>query len=191
MPERGELVLPVPAAPGHTVTLRFPGTSGRRAGALLDGPVEVDTAPVAAPLRDWNELGLGEIGGEVRYSARLLPPARRRGAARARSRRVRSSAEVRIEGVRVGSLVWSPYRLDVTQAVGAGRSGTGPCTVEVVVRGTLANPLQAASPTPAVLAGQTRAGLRGPVRLVRTGGGETRQSGGSALGPETTALLSP
>jgi hypothetical protein len=75
---------------------------------------------------------------------------------------VRGSVEVRVNDAPVATLMWSPYRADITSHL---RSGTN--DVEIVVRGTLAGYLDDASPTPAVYKGQARHGLLGPVRLLR------------------------
>ncbi|MGH3602054.1 MAG: hypothetical protein ACRDQH_17550, partial [Pseudonocardiaceae bacterium] len=67
-----------------------------------------------------------------------------------------------VNGALAATLLWSPYRADITPCL-----RTGPNDLEVIVRGTLAGYLDDASPTPAVYKGQTRHGLFGPVRLLR------------------------
>ena len=79
---------------------------------------------------------------------------------------LRGSAEVAVDGASVSRLFAGPWRVDITDAVADGRTHL----LRVTVRGTLAPYLEAASPTAAVMAGQTVHGLFGPVRIeVRNG----------------------
>jgi hypothetical protein len=59
--------------------------------------------------------------------------------------------------------VAAPFRVDITEQA---RTATGSLTIEVDVANTLGPYLDATSPTPFVLAGQTVSGLFGPVRLL-------------------------
>jgi hypothetical protein len=125
----------------------------------------VVVAPAAAPLVEWEALGLRALGGYVTYRRTIEVDA-----TGAQDRfvldlgEVRGSAEIRINGADAATLIWSPYRAEVTPHLRPGAN-----EVEVVVRGTLAGYLDDASPTPAVYKGQTRHGLLGPVRLLRHG----------------------
>lgn len=176
--ETGSVALDEPVEAGTPVSLRFTATTGRRAGALLLGPVEVETAPATAPLLDWAELGLRSLGGAVTYQQDVrLESVPDGGRVTLDLGDVRGTAEVRVNAVPVATLVWSPYRADVTAALRPGRN-----TVSVTVRGTLAGYLDDASPTPAVAAGQTRAGLYGPVRLLHHAPRRVRGSGTAEAG---------
>ena len=158
-PSRVTLDGPLPA--GIPILLRFEAVDGRRGGALLDGPVEVETAEAEAPLTDWTALGLRALGGQVRYRSILTMPQAPSGLAVLDLGEVRGTADVLVGGVLADRLIWSPWHADVTGLLVAGDN-----QVEIVVRGTLAGYLDDASPTAAVAAGQTRTGLFGPVRLI-------------------------
>ncbi|WP_199566492.1 hypothetical protein [Streptomyces corynorhini] len=167
----GRVVLRRPLAAGTPVYLRVTAADGRRGGALLDTAVSAEVAEVTAPLASWEELGLRSLGGEVRYRTAVRAPERwfRHPAAGTGGGRtlldlgeVRGCADVTVNGTLTGRLVWSPWTSDVTDALRPGEN-----RIEIVVRGTLAGYLDDASPTGAVVAGQIRTGLFGPVRLVR------------------------
>ncbi|MEV7423580.1 hypothetical protein [Streptomyces sp. NPDC091212] len=172
--EAGRVVLRRPLAAGTPVYLRITATDGRRGGALLDTAVTAEVAEAAAPLASWEELGLRSLGGEVRYRTTVCAPERwfrhtTTAAAGTDGGRVlldlgevRGCADVTVNGTLTGRLVWSPWTSDVTDALRPGEN-----RIEIVVRGTLAGYLDDASPTGAVVAGQIRTGLFGPVRLVR------------------------
>jgi hypothetical protein len=151
-----------PLAVGTSVYLRFDATNGHRGGGLLDGPVQAAVAAAPAPLADWESLGLRALGGNVSYRQDVdIALDACHGTVVLDLGAVRGSAEVVVNGERAATLVWSPYRADIS-----GRLRPGPNRIEVTVRGTLAGYLDDASPTPAVYNGQTRHGLFGPVRLL-------------------------
>lgn len=161
-----DIVLARPAEPGTRLTLRFHPVDGRRGGALLDGPLSVECAPVRAELSSWADLGLASLGGAVQYE-RVLDLA---GHDRADGTdrvivdlgEVRGTVQLTVDGAEIGALFAGPWRFDITDALAA----PGPHTLRVTVRGTLAPYLDVASPTSAVVAGQTRHGLFGPVRIL-------------------------
>lgn len=162
------IVLAAPAAPGTRLRLRFRTAGGRRGGALLDGPLSVQCASAEAGLAPWSDLGLADMGGAVRYQRTLqVPDVPSGGRVVLDLGTVRGSASVEVDGEQVASLFAGPWRADLTDAVGDG----APHTLTVVVRGTLAPYLAAASPTSAVMAGQCVHGLFGPVRLEIQDGG--------------------
>lgn len=154
------VTLPAPLAAGTPVVLTVRAVDGRRGGALLHGPIEVDTAEHPAPLADWEELGLRALGGELRHRTTFQAP---QGGGRIvlDLGEVRGTADVLVDGTLVDRLVWGPWRTEITDALSPGEN-----RLEVVVRGTLAGYLDDASPTMAVVAGQVRTGLFGPVRLL-------------------------
>ncbi|MFB9905686.1 hypothetical protein [Allokutzneria oryzae] len=156
--EEGVLRLPSPARAGTEVTLQVTATDGRRGGALLDGPLEVEVVEAEFPLGDWSALGLRNLGGHVRYRTTFTVD--EPGTAVLDLGEVRGTADVLVNGALAGQLVWGPWRVDVSEHL-----RTGENTVEVVVRGTLAGYLDDASPTSGVYAGQVRTGLFGPVAL--------------------------
>ncbi|UFS58574.1 hypothetical protein [Subtercola endophyticus] len=156
------LVFSAPAEPGTELTLVFAPADGRRGGALLDAALTVETAEATADLVPWHELGLGSLGGAVHYRRTVdWKP----GAADARAVLdlgiVRGTASVSVDGELVQTLFAAPFTVDLTDALSAEATHD----VTVTVRGTLAPYMQYASPTSAVMAGQTVHGLFGPVVL--------------------------
>ena len=138
-----------------------PGVAG---GAVLTGPIAFTVGPGRMELVDWQEAGLVNHSGGVRYRRELdlgLPDdvelTLDLGA-------VRGTAEVLIDGESAGVRVCSPYRFDLT-----GWLGRGAVTLEVLVLNTLGPHLDAVSPTPYVFPGQRASGLLGPVRLLVAG----------------------
>ncbi len=158
----GVVRLPAPASHGTDVLLRVTACDGRRGGALLDGPVELEVTEAEVPLVPWEDLGLRALGGQVTYRTTVDVPAG--GHSVLDLGDVRGTAEVRVNGTLAARLVWGPWRAEVTEYLRPGEN-----EVEVIVRGTLAGYLDDASPTAGVYAGQVRTGLLGPVVLRRHG----------------------
>jgi hypothetical protein len=155
----GVVRLPAPAAHGTDVLLRVTARDGRRGGALLDGPIELEVTEAEVPLVPWEELGLRALGGQVTYRTTVdVPEGTQRGVLDLGE--VRGTADVHVNGTLAARLVWGPWRAEVTEHLRPGAN-----EVEVVVRGTLAGYLDDASPTLGVYAGQVRTGLLGPVAL--------------------------
>ncbi|MEU4224878.1 glycosylhydrolase-like jelly roll fold domain-containing protein [Nonomuraea sp. NPDC026600] len=134
-----------------------PGYTG---GAILTGPIEIETGPGPIELGDWERAGLPEYSGGVRYR-RTVRLDERPDTGLMDLGRVRGTAEVLVNGQSCGIRVCSPYRFDVGAALRAGEN-----TVEVEVYGTLAPHLDAVSPTHFVFPGQRASGLYGPARLL-------------------------
>jgi hypothetical protein len=156
-------IVRLPAHHGPDVLLRVTAHDGRRGGALLDGPVELEVTEAEVPLVPWEELGLRALGGQVTHRTRLTAPAGGRSVLDLGD--VRGTADVRVNGTLAARLVWGPWRAELTDHLRPGEN-----EIEVVVRGTLAGYLDDASPTAGVYAGQVRTGLLGPVVLHRHGG---------------------
>ncbi|MEV6399911.1 glycosyl hydrolase [Streptomyces sp. NPDC051907] len=145
----------------RALALRVETRPGRQGGAALAGPLRCVVGPGRIRLGDWEERGLAEYSGGVRYTRRVtLPDAFAAGRTTVDLGRVRGTAEVSVDGVLAGVRVCSPYVFDVT-----GLLGPGVHTLDVTVFGTLAPRLDAAGPTHFVFPGQRVSGLMGPVRL--------------------------
>jgi hypothetical protein len=158
----GEILFESPAAEDDELTLVFHPRDGRRQGALLNGPLSATVEEKTATLRPWSELGLGALGGAVRYRSRL-PPVRICDNERLMVNlgSVRGTAEVLVDGQHAATMFGQPWRADIGRLAADG----APHDIEIVVRGTLAPYMQYASPTLAVMNGQTVHGLFGPVEL--------------------------
>lgn len=158
----GWVALPEPAGVDTWADVEVLAAGGRRGGALLDGPIAVETAEADGPLASWEDLGWGGLAGAVTYRTQADLRSVPSGAhLELDLGHVRGTAEVRINGRMAGRLAWGPWVLDLTGLLRLGWND-----IEIVVRGTLAGYLDEASPTPAVYRGQTRCGLFGPVRVL-------------------------
>ena len=120
--------------------------------AFTVGPGEME-------LVDWQEAGLANHSGGVRYRRRLeAPPG---DAVLLDLGEVRGTAEVLVDGESAGVRVCSPYTFDLS-----GRIGADGAALEILVLNTLGPHLDAVGPTPYVFPGQRRSGLFGPVRML-------------------------
>jgi hypothetical protein len=143
----------------RSAALRIRTLPGFTAGAALAGPVEFGVGTGVIELGDWQDVGLAEYSGGVRYRTRVERQQPFSNAVIDLGA-VRGTAEVIVNGRSVGIRVCAPYTFEVTQALGSGAN-----EIEVLVFGTLAPYLDAASPTHFVFSGQRVSGLMGPVRL--------------------------
>jgi hypothetical protein len=137
-------------------TLRVVTRPGYSHGAILAGPVTFDTGPGTIELGDWQEVGLPEYSGGVRYRTGF----RADRASIVDLGRVRGTAEVTLNGTSLGVRVCAPYTFEVGDALRPGEN-----ELEVLIYNTLAPYLDAISPTHFVFRGQKESGLFGPVRL--------------------------
>jgi hypothetical protein len=154
----GHLVAEVP--PGARVgQLTLLTTPGFEAGAALTGPIRAIVGSGRIGLGDWEDHGLSEYSGGVRYRRRLTIPAGER--VQLDLGRVRGTAEVLVDGRSAGVRFCAPYVFDLTGSSGE----VGEVTVDVEVFGTAAPYLDAVSPTHFVFGGQRTSGLFGPVRV--------------------------
>ena len=136
--------------------LRVVTRPGHSHGAILTGPVTFEAGAGTIALGDWQEVGLPEYSGAVRYRRRFHAPT----ASIVDLGRVRGTAEVRLNGRSLGVRVCASYTFAVGDALRPGEN-----ELEVLVYGTLAPYLDAISPTTFVFPGQKVTGLFGPVRL--------------------------
>jgi hypothetical protein len=158
------LDLPYPDKPARELTLRVETVSGCTGGAILAGPALFSCREGRMAVGDWQDSGLADYSGMVRYRQTVtVPPSSEAGRVVLDLGDVRGTVEVVINGQPVGTRVLAPYRVDITEAV---RQGDEVMVVEILVANTLAPYLDAVSPTPFVLEGQIVSGLFGPVRLL-------------------------
>ena len=131
---------------------------------MLTGPIAFTVGPGRMELVDWQEAGLVNHSGGVRYRRRLELGLPDEIELTLDLGTVRGTAEVLIDGESAGVRVCSPYRFDLSRWL-----GRGAVTLEVLVLNTLGPHLDAVSPTPYVFPGQRASGLLGPVRLLVAG----------------------
>lgn len=140
-------------------TLTVVPERGYAGGAAFSAPIAYEAGDGPIALGAWSEIGLGSYSGGVRYRTAFTitqAPAR----AVIDLGRVRGTAEVWLNGRRLGARFCSPYRFDAAGAVAAGEN-----TLVVLVLNTLAPYLGSASPTHYIFPGQEVSGLFGPVTV--------------------------
>ena len=147
----------------HTpvVALRVKPDTGHSGGAAIPEPIQIETsAQGILPLGDWSAMGiLNNYSGGVRYSTTFaLVQDQTQGQVEIDLGRVAATAEVHINGKKVGVRVAPPWRLDVTGFLKPGQN-----TLEVLVYNTLSNHYQT---IPSRYRGKPVSGLMGPVRLL-------------------------
>ena len=157
----GRFVAKEPAVRAATVALRVRPKTGFSGGAVIPEPVIVKTdGKGIMALGDWSQMGiLTNYSGGVRYSTRFtLTKEEAEAKTELDLGRVVATAEVHVNGKKVGVRVAPPWRVDVTGFLKRGEN-----TVEVIVYNTLANHYQT---IPSSYRGKPISGLLGPVRLL-------------------------
>jgi hypothetical protein len=101
----------------------------------LVAPLVFVTGPTPLSLQSWTGTGLANFSGTAVYTKTFTLPDSFRGQPLMLDLgRVSSVAEVYINGASAGTLVWSPYRLDITKFVQPGTN-----QIRIVVTNTEAN----------------------------------------------------
>ncbi|HID06478.1 MAG TPA: hypothetical protein EYP10_04950, partial [Armatimonadetes bacterium] len=164
----GEHVIRVPVGnlanrEGAVCAVRLRTLPGEYGGAVFTTPVAFKTERGRISLGAWAERGLQCYSGIGVYSRLVKLPS----AVASKNVRailelgdVRCTAEVFVNGERVGIRAWSPYRFDITPFVHPGMN-----RITIKVANTLANHYSVGLPSPYVYAGTTISGLLGPVRI--------------------------
>ena len=156
----GRFVAPEPLPAAAVVALRIVPRIGSTGGAAIPEPVVVETdGSGSIPLGDWSRMGiLNNYSGGVRYrTAFTLTEDEAKAKATLDLGRVVATAEVHLNGSKVGVRVAPPWRFDL-----AGLLKPGHNRLEVLVYSTLANHYQT---IPSRYRGNPQAGLLGPVSL--------------------------
>jgi hypothetical protein len=157
----GRFAAAEPSPTAAVVALRVVPQIGSTGGAAIPDPVAVETdGNGILPLGDWSQLGiLNNYSGGVRYRTSFtLTEDDARARATLDLGRVVATAEVHLNGSKVGVRVAPPWRFDVTSLMKPGDN-----RLEVLIYSTLANHYQT---IPSRYCGNPEAGLFGPVRLL-------------------------
>lgn len=157
----GRFVAAAPATSTSIVALRIKPDTGYSGGAAIPEPITVETSGQGIlPLGDWSQIGiLNNYSGGLRYRTTFaLVQDQARGQVEIDLGRVAATAEVHLNGKKVGVRVAPPWRLEVTGFLQEGEN-----TLEVLVYNTLANHYQT---IPSRYRGKPVSGLMGPVRLL-------------------------
>ena len=157
-----------PVAGGLPVDFRELLGSGRNVLALetaaedrLTAPLQFVSGTRPFELQPWTRTGLAQFSGTALYGKTFTVPAAFKG------KRVlldlgglSTAVEVRVNGREAGTLVWSPYRLDLTPFLVPGEN-----RLQLRVTNTEAN-ARAVGSNHSILPKIDQSGLEGPVRLV-------------------------
>ncbi len=150
-----------PSLKEASVCLRIEQPKGEYAGSALSDPVQLECSTVAMELGDWSKIeGFRTYSGGMRYRKTVqIAALQKQEKLFIDLGSVVSSAELWVNGKRVGEKVAGPWRFDITSFVISGAN-----KIEVIVYNTLANHYLT---VPTGYGGDTTSGLMGPVRLER------------------------
>ncbi|MFP5265911.1 MAG: glycosylhydrolase-like jelly roll fold domain-containing protein, partial [Acidobacteriota bacterium] len=124
-------------------------------------PIVFVTGVTPFSLESWTRTGLENFSGAAIYTKTFTLPAGYRGERLMLDLgRVSSVAQVVINGSPAGTLVWNPYRIDITRFVKPGIN-----RIEVLVTNTEANQ-RAVGTSRHILSAIDLDGLEGPVRVI-------------------------
>lgn len=142
------------------VALRVHNKPGHYEGAAFQGPIAFTCGAGQIALGDWSNSGLQYYSGGLKYKRRFhLTNAQASSAVSVDLGDVRTSAEVKLNGLSVGVQLARPFIFDLSDVVKPGEN-----VIEIEVLNTLAN-FMSAGHSKYVYKGQTVSGLLGPVSL--------------------------
>lgn len=146
------------------VSLLLTAIPGYADAAILPYPIRMKCGKGLMKACNWAEVGeLLHYSGGMRYTKVIPLKSMKKGkSVKLDLGEVVATCEVHINGKKVGTLLNSPYILDITDYVTEGDN-----KVEVVVYSTLSNHYQTV-PTPKHYRGDAKAGLIGPVKVLMT-----------------------
>lgn len=150
---------PRPCERSVEATLRVEAPAESRGGDALPEPVAFECGNGAIDLGDWCGQGLATYSGAGTYTRRFEAP-RARCHARLDLGSLSATADVRLNGRPVATLVAPPWTCDLSPFVVAGTN-----ELSITVANTLANHYSVGIPSPYAFPHQTRSGLFGPVTL--------------------------
>jgi hypothetical protein len=155
------ITVPQPCRSTANVALRIEQPAGSFAGDSLPEPISLECMPGEISLGDWSHFGLSDYSGAASYRRSFFLTADEMTRASLLDfGKISTSADVRINGHLVATLINPPWRISVK-----GLLREGDNLVEVRVANTLANHYRTGIPTPYFFDDQTVSGLLGPVRL--------------------------
>jgi hypothetical protein len=124
-------------------------------------PIVFVTGATPFALKSWTQTGLANFSGTAIYTRTFtLPASLRDKRLMLDLGRVSSVAQVFINGASAGTLVWSPYRVDITKLVKPGVN-----EIKVLVTNTEANQ-RAVGTSRHILSAIDLNGLEGPVQII-------------------------
>jgi alpha-L-rhamnosidase/Glycosyl hydrolases family 2, sugar binding domain len=127
----------------------------------LSVPVEFVTGSTSFALKSWTKTGLAQFSGTAMYETNFtLPSSFQDKRAVLDLGRVSSVAEVYINDRKAGTLIWNPYRLDITEFAKPGENH-----LKIRVTNTEAN-ARAVGSSHDILPKIDLSGIEGPVQIV-------------------------
>jgi hypothetical protein len=127
----------------------------------LSSPVRFVSGSTAFALQSWTKTGLANFSGSANYEKSFtLPPSFQGKRVMLDLGRVSSVAEVQVNGHDAGTLVWRPYRLDITEFLHPGDN-----RLRIRITNTEAN-ARAVGGSHNILPNIDLCGLEGPVQIV-------------------------
>lgn len=157
----GRFVAQKPSSSAAVVALRIQPQTGYTGGAVLPEPIAIETvAGGTMALGDWSKIGvLNNYSGGARYGTQIaLTEDEARASVTLDLGKVAGTAEIHVNGRKVGVRVAPPWKIDVTGFLKGGENA-----IEVLTYNTLANHYQT---IPSNYRGDPTSGLLGPVRLL-------------------------
>jgi len=124
----------LPIAKGQELTLVAIECASMAPGFGITGPLQLRCVPYQTPLRSWTELGLAWFSGRCVYRTSFSLEKTAGHRIDVDLGDVRECAEVWMNGQPVGTRLWPPYRLDITEWVRPGQN-----ELAVVVSNLLSN----------------------------------------------------
>ena len=142
----------------RTVEIRA-RADGARGGAFFPEPIRLECGIGEMPLGNWNELGVLEtFSGGIVYRQRFeLSESELQSRPWLDLGGLSASARVTVNGIPAGTLVTSPWQLDIS-----GQAHAGENILEIEIRNTLSNHYRT---IPTRYRGDSPSGLFGPVRI--------------------------
>ena len=124
-------------------------------------PIQFVSGPTSFSLQSWTQTGLANFSGTAIYTRSFVLPNNFRGQHLLLDLgRVSSVADVFVNDQHAGTLVWSPYRLDVTRLIKPGEN-----RIKVIVTNTEANQ-RAVGTSHHILPAIDLNGMEGPVQIL-------------------------
>lgn len=148
-----ELSAASPQETSSEILLTILQSDGAYKGAAIAEPVRFDCQTGRISVGDWKKYGLEDYSGGVIYS-RTVSLDQLYDRVKLVTGKVRASAEVSVNGHRVGTIVSSPWELDIGEWLKVGDN-----RLEILLTNTLANHYNTDIPTRYVFEGQTESGL--------------------------------
>jgi len=158
---RQQVLTDAPLLRAGVVAMRIAAPFDSHAGDVLPEPVAFSTARGLVRTGDWCEQGLATFSGALEYVREIEIAERSRHASVILDLGdVRATADVRVNGQAVATLLAPPWRCEIGRWLQPGAN-----RLSITVANTLSNHYSVGIPSPYAFPHQNPSGLLGPVRL--------------------------